>query len=257
MSAESVSERIALGFADAERLRRLQAPGAAIMDLDGFRLLFAGVPEPALNSVLVVREPGDVGAVFDRTQAEFARRGLQFGIDIAVGRHPRIDAQVRSCGMTLIIKRVAMAAVVDAVALPPQPLPQGITIGVAGDSEDILQAAEAAGEAFGDPAQVVRGFYAHSVPNVPDARCLVARDAGGEIVASAAAYLHEGAVGILGLGVRPVVQRRGIGAALTSAATRVFPGADLAWLHPTEVALEMYRSLGFREAGDWEVWVSR
>ena len=255
MSIDAVSERIARGFADAERLRRLEAPGSAVMDLDGLRLLFAGVPEPALNSVLVVREPGDVSAMFTRTEAEFARRGLQFGIDIAVGRHPGIDAEVRSRGMTLIIKRQAMAVAVDAIAHPP--LPDRITIDVVTGKEEMLQAAEAAGEAFGDPAQMIRGFYAHSVPRVPEARCLVARDADGRTVASAAAYLHEGAVGILGVGVRPSAQRRGIGAALTSAAVRVFPDADLAWLHPTEVALDMYRSLGFREAGDWEVWVSR
>jgi len=255
MSIDAMSERIARGFAEAERLRRLEAPGSAVMDLDGLRLLFAGVPEPALNSVLVVRGPGDVSAVFDRAEAEFARRGLQFGIDVAVGRHPSIDAQVRARGMTLIIKRRAMAVAVDAIARPP--LPDGITIEVVTSKEAMLQAAEAAGEAFGDPAQIIRGFYAHSVPQVPEAACLVARDADGRIVASAAVYLHEGAVGILGLGVRPPAQRRGIGAALTSAAAQVFPDADLVWLHPTEVALEMYRSLGFREAGDWEVWVSR
>ena len=225
------------------------------MDLDGLRLLFAVVPEPALNSVLVVREPGDVSAMFDRTEAEFARRGLQFGIDVAVGRHPGIDAEVRSRGMTLIIKRQAMAVAVDAIARPP--LPDGIIIDVVAGKEEMLQAAEAAGEAFGDPAQIIRGFYAHSVPMVPEAKCLVARDTDGQIVASAAAYLHEGAVGLLGLGVRPAAQRRGIGAALTSAAAQVFPDADLAWLHPTDVAIELYRSLGFEPAGDWEVWVAR
>jgi hypothetical protein len=31
----------------------------------------------------------------------------------------------------------------------------------------------------------------------------------------------------------------------------------MAWLHPTEAAVKMYRSLGFEEAGDWEVWVAR
>jgi len=254
VSAEIV-ERIAKGFADAERLRRLEAPGSAVIEIDGLSLAFAGVPEPALNGVLVVREPGEVAAVFDRAEAEFVRRGLQFGIDLAVGRHPGVDTEVRSRGMTLIIKREAMAVAVEAVASPP--LPGGVVIDVVTSKEDILQAAEAAGEAFGDPAQIIRGFYAHSVPSVPEARCLVARDADGQIVASAAAYLHEGAVGILGLGVRPSAQRTGIGAALTSAAARVFPDADLAWLHPSEVAIQMYRSLGFEPAGDWEVWERR
>ncbi|MEP7059694.1 MAG: GNAT family N-acetyltransferase [Actinomycetota bacterium] len=250
-----IVERIARGFVQAERLRRVEAPGSAVIEIDGLALAFAGVREPALNSALVIREPGDVPAAFERAKAEFDRRGLQLGIDIAVGRHPAVDAGVRALGLTLIIKRPGMAVTTDALA--EAPVPQGFTVEVASSREEILQAAEAAGAAFGDPSQIIRGFYAWSVPDVPEARCLVAREPNGQVVGSAAAYLHEGAAGILGLGVRPAFQRRGIGAALTAAAVRVFPDADLAWLHPSEMAERMYRSLGFEAAGGWEVWVDR
>lgn len=255
LTSASLVERIAVGFAEAEWLRRLEAPNSAVIDLDGFRMLFAGVPEPALNSVLVVREPSDVRETFDRSEAEFARRGLLFGIDVAVERHPRIDAEIRARGLTMIIKRTAMTVAVEAMGKPP--IPDGVTIEVVAGKARMLEAAEAAGEAFGDPSAVVRGFYAHSVPAVPEAKCLVARDADGHVVGSAAAYLHEGAVGVLGLGVRPARQRKGIGASLTSIAARVFPEADLVWLHPSDIAVAMYGSLGFRPAGDWEVWIRR
>ena len=255
MGSSDITERIARGFAQAERIRRLEAPGSAVIEIDGLSLAFAGVPEPALNSVLVDREPSDVPAVLERAKTEFARRGLRLGIDIAAGRHPSVDAGVRALGLTMIIRRPGMAAVVEDIA--PAPVPEGFAIEVVTGREEIAEAAEAAGEAFGDPGQIVRRFYAWSVPNVPEAACLVARDPGGEIVGSTAAYLHEGAAGILGVGVRPAFQRRGIGAVLTSAAAHVFPTADLAWLHPSDIAEPMYRTLGFETAGDWEVWIDR
>ena len=255
MGSSEITERIARGSAQTERIRRLEAPGAAVVEIDGLSLAFAGIPEPALNSVLVDREPSDVPAVLERAKAEFARRGLRLGIDIAAGRHPSVDAGVRALGLTLIIRRPGMAVAVEDIA--PVPVPAGFAIEVVTGREEIAQAAEAAGEAFGDPGQIVRGFYAWSVPNVPEAACLVAREPGGQVVGSAAAYLHEQAVGILGVGVRPAFQRRGIGAALTSAAAQVFPTADLAWLHPSDIAEPMYRHLGFESAGDWEVWIDR
>jgi GNAT superfamily N-acetyltransferase len=70
----------------------------------------------------------------------------------------------------------------------------------------------------------------------------------------AAAHLHEGAVGVFGVGVVPRARRRGLGAALTVAAARAFPGADLAWLHPSEMARHMYEQVGFVRVSDWEVW---
>ena len=255
LDEDSITERIARGFAQTERIRRLEAPGAAVVEIDGLSLAFAGIPEPALNSVLVDREPSDVPAVLERAKSEFARRGLRLGIDIAAGRHPSVDAGVRALGLTMIIRRPGMAAAVEDIASAP--VPAGFAIEVVTGREEIAQAAEAAGEAFGDPRQIVRGFYAWSVPNVPEAACLVAREPGGQVVGSAAAYLHEGAVGILGVGVRPVFQRRGIGSALTSAAAQVVPAADLAWLHPSDIAEPMYRTLGFETAGDWEVWIDR
>ena len=255
MGSSEVVERIARGFAQAERIRRLEAPGSTVIEIDGLSLAFAGVPEPALNSVLVDREPSDVPAALARAKTEFARRGLRLGIDIAAGRHPSVDAGVRAMGLTMIIRRPGMGAAVEDIA--PAPAPEGCAIEVVTSRGEIAHAAEAAGEAFGDPGQIVRGFYAWSVPNVPEAACLVARASSGQIAGSAAAYLHEGAVGILGVGVRPAFQRRGIGTALTSAAAHIFSAADLAWLHPSDVAEPMYEALGFRSAGDWEVWIDR
>jgi ribosomal protein S18 acetylase RimI-like enzyme len=70
----------------------------------------------------------------------------------------------------------------------------------------------------------------------------------------AGSFLHLGAVGVFGVAVVPRARRRGIGRALTLHAARAFPGADMAWLHPTEPARPLYEDLGFETVSTWEVW---
>jgi len=250
---DDAAERVAVGFAEAERLRRSNVPGADVIEFDGLLLAFANVADPELNSALVVREPFDVPRSLDRARAEFARRGLRLGLDIQAGRHPSVDSRVRSDGMGRILDRPGMVArVADLSRADP---PAGVQIVRARAPGDKLAAARVAGEAFGDTERVVTSFYAKSVPDVPEAVCLTAAESGRQI-GSVAGYLHEGAVGILGLGVPAAARGRGVGAALTVAAARAFTGADLAWLHPASPeARSLYERLGFRAVADWEVWV--
>ena len=47
---DDVGERIALGFAEAERKRRANVQGAEVLEVDGLLLAFANVPDPPVNS---------------------------------------------------------------------------------------------------------------------------------------------------------------------------------------------------------------
>jgi ribosomal protein S18 acetylase RimI-like enzyme len=78
---------------------------------------------------------------------------------------------------------------------------------------------------------------------------------GEDPVGISAGYFVRGAVSVMGVGVVPEARRRGIGAALTVHAAKSFPDADLAWLHPSEMARSMYEGLGFAPVSDWEIWV--
>ncbi len=93
-----VGERIALGFVEAERQRRANVPGAEVLEVDGLLLAFANVPDPPVNSVLVISEPHDPAAALARAEAVFRDRDRPFGMDVAVGRHPRVDEAIRSAG---------------------------------------------------------------------------------------------------------------------------------------------------------------
>jgi GNAT superfamily N-acetyltransferase len=77
----------------------------------------------------------------------------------------------------------------------------------------------------------------------------------GRAVATAAAHLDHGAVGIFGVGTVEEARQRGIGTAITGRAIAdAMPEADLAWLQSTPLGRSMYERMGFRPSGDWLVW---
>lgn len=246
------AERLALGLVAAERVRRANVTGAEVLEIDGLVLALANLPDPALSSVVAMREPDDASGSLAAAEREFARRGLQFGIDLQVARHPSVDRAVRAMGLTRIIERPGMVA--QPGGLPEALAPDGVEIRAVegpGDVEGIVRVGVAA---FGDDPEVGRAFYGAGALDVPAARAFIAWHL-GEPVGIATGY-HDGATtGVMGVGVVTGSRGRGLGSALTVRAARAFDGADLAWLHPSDQARSMYRRLGFRAVADWEVWV--
>jgi hypothetical protein len=248
----SAAERLALGLVDAERKRRRNVRGAEILEIDGLVLALSNLPDPALNAVVVEREPADPVAALVKAHDAFAARSLSLGVDLQVGRHPALDRAVRAAGMRLILERPGMA--VDLSALGDVAAPEGVAVRPVGDERGARALARVNVEAFGDDPDVSRDFYGAGAFGVPGSTSLVAWE-GDDPVGIASGYLHEGAVGILGVGVVERARRRGIGGAITTTLARSFRGADLAWLHPYDMARSLYESLGFREVARWEVWV--
>ena len=244
-------ERIAVGFVAAERARRSLIPGAEVVDLDGLVLAFANVNEPELNTVLVASAPPDPLAALQQAEREFEARSRAFGVDVAAGRHPQVDACLPTMGLELILERPGMAASIYEMSQPR--IPNGIRIEPVTDEAGALALARVDAEAFGGDLRTSELFYAPAAFGAPGTSSFLAWQ-GDVAVGSAAGYLYEGAVGVLGVAVVPAARRRGIGAALTLAAARAFPGADLAWLHPSEEALHMYQELGFMSVSNWQVW---
>ena len=249
---DDVGERIALGFAEAERQRRANVPGAEVLEIDGLLLAFANVPDPPVNATLVISEPSDPPGALADAELAFRERGRPFGLDVAVGRHPSVDRAIRDAGLTLLFAWPGMAVRVD--DLPAIELPTGIRVEPVRDERGAAAIARVEQEGFGSEREIAERFYAAASYGGDGARSFVAWD-GDEPVGMAAAYLHAGAIGIFGVAVVPAARRRGIGSALSLTAARAFP-ADLAWLHTNDDdARAVYERLGFREIAEWEVWV--
>jgi ribosomal protein S18 acetylase RimI-like enzyme len=251
-----IGERIALGFAEAERQRRTNVAGAEVLEIDGLLLAFANVPDPPVNSTLVITEPSDPPAALAAAEAAFHERDRAFGMDVAVGRHPSVDRAVRSAGFSLLFSWPAMAVHVE--DLPERSLPEGVRVEPVSDASGTSAVARVERSLL-DPAEIASGseiadhFYGPASNGGEGARTFVAWE-GDEPVGIASAHFREGAVGILGVGVIPRARRRGIASALSVIAARAFH-ADIAWLHAAEGAQSLYTRLGFREVAEWEVWV--
>ena len=251
---DDIGERIALGFAAAERQRRAGVEGAEVLEVDGLQLAFANVPDPPVNSVLVVSEPADPVAALTAAEQAFRERGRPLGVDIAVGRHASVDRAIREVGLSRLFAWPGMA--VDVAELPDIHLPDGIRVEPVTDRRGAAAIARVEQDGFGSEPEIAERFYAAASYGGDGARSFVAWD-GDEPVGMAAAYLHAGAIGIFGVAVVPAARRRGIASALSVIAARAFP-ADLAWLHTDDAqARSVYERLGFREVAQWEVWIRK
>jgi GNAT superfamily N-acetyltransferase len=155
-------------------------------------------------------------------------------------------------GLERILERPGMAVAIS--DLPDSKPPNGIRFEIVDDEAGALALAHADAEAFSSDVRTGELFYAPAAFGSGGGISFVAWE-GDVAVGSAAGYLHDGAVGVLGVGVIPRARRRGIGAALTVAAARAFQGADLAWVHPSDEAFHMYEQLGFKAVSTWQVWV--
>jgi ribosomal protein S18 acetylase RimI-like enzyme len=245
------AERLALGLVHVEHTRLVKVVGAEALEIDGLVLSFTNQPEPSLNSVVVAREPEDAPRALAKAGEAFALRGLPLGIGLQVGRHLSVERAVRGAGLRRIMERPGMVAPLDALrdAAPP---PQVQILEVRDEAgADALVRVDV--EAFGGDPRVAKAVHGAGAFGVPTKRSFVAWH-DGAAAGAASAFMHEGAVGIMGVGVVEAARRRGVGAAVTTAAARAFPQADLAWLQPSDMALGMYRSLGFVEVSRWEVW---
>ena len=246
------AERMALGMVDAERKRRQNVAGAEVLEIDGLVLAFSNLPDPQLNSVVVHHGPSDASAAMEAAEREFVQRSHPIGIDLQVGRNPGVDEAVRSMGLLRIIERPGMT--LDVEAVPEAPVPHGIEIRPVASDEDVRGLVEVGVQAFGDDPEVGMSCYGVSSRGVDGARSFIAWR-GEDPVGIATGYLHEGAVGVMGVAVVPAARTLGLGSALTVQAARAFPEGELAWLHPSDEARSMYGRLGFRPVADHEIWI--
>jgi ribosomal protein S18 acetylase RimI-like enzyme len=248
-----LSERLAVAVVAVERARRAHLPGAETIEIDGLVTMPSPLADPSLSPTFVEREPGDAVTAVERARAELRTRRIGFGIGLAPGRHASVDAAVRRIGLRRLLVEPVMAAA--ASGLPRVPPPPGIEIRRVEGEDEVRALAEVDATAFATDAGVWLPFHRASTMHDGLRPLLAWED--GAAVGSALGTLHEGAVGVFGVGVLPPARRRGIGAALTAAAAAAFgPGPDVVWLPAaTREAERLYAGLGFRIAGSWEVWV--
>jgi hypothetical protein len=251
-----VTDRVAAASLQTERTRAQVVEGGEVVEVDGLVVALSNLPAPDLNGTRVAREPEDPARALVAARAVFRARGHPFfGIEIEVGRHPSVEEAVRAMGLERVEAWPAMAVEID--ALPSSYTPDGVAIRRVTEPDELSSVHQIEVATFGTPASVVERFVGRPMLEDDRVRMFLAWE-GDRPVGEATGYVADGTVGIFGVGVITEARRRGIGAALTLAAARAFPGrADLAWLQPSTMAASMYRRLGFETISDWEVWAAR
>jgi ribosomal protein S18 acetylase RimI-like enzyme len=253
MDPRAAAERVRAASVAGFRHRGEAVAGGEVLEIDGLVLSLTNLPDASLNATCVAAEPSDPDRALADAEAAFRARGMPwFGLEIERDAHPEVERAARAAGLALLFTRPALAVAVSELRIPPEPA--GIAIEPVEDLEGLhgLRAVEV--EAFGTAPEVAEGLVGPALLERDDARLWRARD--GELtVGEAAGLLLGDTVGVFGVGVLEASRGRGIGAALTAAAVRSFPDADLAWLLPSELAEPLYRRLGFVTVSEWEVWI--
>jgi hypothetical protein len=185
-----VVDRVAAAALEAERVRTEVVEGGEVVEVDGLVVTLTNLPAPELNGTRVAHEPADPDAALERARDVFRSRGHPFfGIEIEVGRHPRIEAAIRAAGLRRVEAWPAMAVAIAGV--PAVTDPSGVEIrSVDGpDGLAVVRAMETA--VFGTPPAVAERFIGDAIVADDRVATFVAR-VDDEPVGTSTGYLVHG-----------------------------------------------------------------
>jgi ribosomal protein S18 acetylase RimI-like enzyme len=242
-------DELGTAMAAALRAKTLAVSGGEVVGIDGLEVHLSHLPDPGENFAFVATEPEDPATALAEAEAILRRNGMPFGIGVLGGRHPSVDAAVRTRGHRLLFEEPTMTARVADLALAA--LPPDVRLADAGPG-DLAAVAALDALAFDGELVVSRGMYSRALLDI--ARVVIAKE-GGKIVGVATGVPTGEAVGVFGVAVAPEARGQGIGAAITCAAASAGDGSEIAWLSARGEAAHVYERLGFRAVGRTEVWV--
>ncbi len=196
--------------------------------------------------------PDEADARIGETVAWFRSRGLPFSWVAGPAQRPAdLAARLEAHGLTLDADEPGMAAHLSAMP-DSAPMPPGLTIERVRDDAGALRllvVSRLANELDPDITGVAieRISPASYADDEPLQFYLAYMDA--EPVACVQLFLGAGVAGIYNVGTVPAARRKGIGAAITSAAMRAARDRDyrVAVLTASEMGAPVYRRLGFAE----------
>lgn len=137
--------------------------------------------------------------------------------------------------------------------LAPGILPEGITIDPVRDAEGLVGFEIASAHGFGITIPEP-GAWHDPASLADDRQSLWVAHRDGEGVGTATAFRDAGVVGVYAISTIPALRRRGIGGALTRTAVMADPSLP-AVLQASEMAIPLYRAIGFEVAGTFRSWV--
>ncbi len=236
-----------------------RGPGCEVHEDRGITWFVTGMPDPLLNGVMTARlAPEEVGRRVDELLAEFRKRRLPLEWTVGSSTVPQdLGRHLQAKGLTHVLVVPGMA--MDLSKLPDEPLPPHLTIDWVERRRDL----ETFLRVFTTTFQIDDAL----LPRFADIRMGMPSDhreksvaflgrLNGRAVASAELFASGGVAGLYSVGTLPAVRGRGLGRAMTIAALHEgrARGYRIGALQGTETGVPVYRRLGFREYGRFEIY---
>jgi GNAT superfamily N-acetyltransferase len=228
-------------------------PGAELHEDAEIEWFISGLPSTLFNGVLRTRfDEETADAKIDQIIALFTARNVPISWGVGTTERPTdLATRLEARGFVLVQKETGMAA--DLLTLDESgTVPGSFTIVEVNNLALLKQYAHVSMRGFNNTEEHT-AIYLQTYtnigfgPHLPWRHFLGFLD--GEPVATSSLLLHAGVAGVYGVATIPEARRKGIGAAMTLAPLRLARswGYQLGILSPSEMGLNVYQRLGFRE----------
>lgn len=253
-------QHVHLNLIDSSRQLFELDPDAAIEAGDGW-LFGAGSPShPVIsNAAFRSNEDVDAGELIVRAKDFFTARGRGFSVWLRANQPADEDlaSAASEAGLQLVFE---MPEMVLGSPVEELPLPNGVELrplSEARQAEDYWKVAAASYASIGFPPEVFGGYGNHAGLLAENLAAFVAY-LDGEPVSIAMTIVSHGVAGIYWVGSLEQARGRGLGRAVTAAATNAgFElGAKLASLQASTMGKPIYEAMGYETLFDYRLFMS-
>lgn len=225
-------------------------PGAELETRDGWLFGAGSFDHPAItNTAFRLDDAVDPAELIERARAFFGARGRGFCVWVRDGVDEDVELAA-ACQAEGIFEVYAMPEMV--LDQPPAPAPEprdGVVrrLASAAEADDYWRVAGSAYAELGFPPEVF-AQYRDGEGLLADGFEVFLGDADGEPAAIAMAIVSDSVAGIYWVGSLPEARGRGLGRAVTTAATLAGfdAGADFASLQASPLGRPIYEAMGYR-----------
>ncbi|HEX6754299.1 MAG TPA: GNAT family N-acetyltransferase [Solirubrobacterales bacterium] len=254
------TQRAHLNLIDSSRQLFDLDPRAEIEDEPGWLLGAGSASHPAISNAAFRRDDGaDPDELLARAGEFFGERGRGFSIWGRDGLDEDRDllAAADAAGLQFVyaMPEMTLGEPVEAPALPPGAELRRLTAD--GEAEDYWRVAMASYASLGFPPEVFAGYTDHAGLLAANVAAFLAY-LEGEPVAIAMTIVSGGVAGIYWVGTLERARGKGLGRAVTAAATNAgFElGADLASLQASPMGKPIYEAMGYETAFEYRLLMS-
>jgi len=260
--ADSAARRAHLNLVEASRLLFGLDPGAQLEAGEGWLFGAGSADHPAISNAAFRLDDGlEAGELLARAREFFGARGRGFTVwaRSGVAEDEELISAAEAAGLQNVYEMPEMILADRPAALLPAAGVELRRLSSAEDADDYWRIAAAAYRDIGFPPEVFsfyRGLEELAAPG-GDAAAFLA-DLDGAPVAIAMTIVSHGVAGIYWVGSLAEARGRGIGRAVTAAATGTgFElGAGLASLQASPMGEPIYRAMGYERIYDYRLLLS-